>query len=138
MPKDKDFKRLVRSRMQKTGESYTTARAQLLEKKNPVPAIYLELTGMSDTAVRAKTGKTWKEWVRTLDAVDATAKSHSAIADWIYENHDVSGWWAQMVTVGYERIRGLRDVGQRRGGSYEASKSKTVAAPPRPAVSGME
>jgi uncharacterized protein DUF4872/butirosin biosynthesis protein H-like len=29
MPRDKDFKRLVRARMGKTGESYTTARAQL-------------------------------------------------------------------------------------------------------------
>lgn len=33
------------------------------------------------------------------------------------------------MTVGYERIRGLRDIGQRRGGSYEASKSKTIAVP---------
>ena len=31
MPTQKDFKRLVRRRMQKTGESYTAARAQLLE-----------------------------------------------------------------------------------------------------------
>jgi uncharacterized protein YndB with AHSA1/START domain len=29
------------------------------------------------------------------------------------------------VTVGYERIRGLRDRGQRRGGGYEATKSRT-------------
>ena len=29
MPTDKDFKRLVRARMGKTGESYTTARAHL-------------------------------------------------------------------------------------------------------------
>lgn len=29
MPRDKDFKRLIRSRMRKTGESYTTARAHL-------------------------------------------------------------------------------------------------------------
>jgi hypothetical protein len=32
-----------------------------------------------------------------------------------------------MVTVGYERIRGLRDVGQRRDGGFEASKSKTFS-----------
>ena len=30
-----------------------------------------------------------------------------------------------MTTVGYERIRGLRERGQRRGGGYEASKSRT-------------
>lgn len=37
----------------------------------------------------------------------------------------MSAWWAQAVTVGYERIRGLREAGQRRGGTYEASKSRT-------------
>jgi hypothetical protein len=34
-----------------------------------------------------------------------------------------------MVTVGYERIRGLREIGQRRGGGFEASRSRTFAAP---------
>ena len=34
-----------------------------------------------------------------------------------------------MVTVGYERVRGLRDMGQRRGGTYEANKSRTFAVP---------
>ena len=38
-------------------------------------------------------------------------------------------WWTQTVTVGYERIRGLRDRGQRRGGGYEATKSRTFAVP---------
>ena len=33
------------------------------------------------------------------------------------------------MTVAYERIHGLRDVGQRCDGSFQASKSKTVAAP---------
>lgn len=32
MPKDKDLKRLIRARMRKTGEPYTTARSQLLKK----------------------------------------------------------------------------------------------------------
>ena len=33
MPKQKDLKRLVRARMQKTGESYTTARLVFTTKK---------------------------------------------------------------------------------------------------------
>src|SRR6202007_3474035 len=36
---------------------------------------------------------------------------------------------SQMVTVGYERIRGLREKGQRRGGGYEAGKSRTFNVP---------
>jgi hypothetical protein len=41
----------------------------------------------------------------------------------------VPDWWSQMVTVGYERIKGLRARGQRRDGSYEATKSRTFAVP---------
>jgi hypothetical protein len=33
------------------------------------------------------------------------------------------------VTVAYEQARGLRDPGQRRGGLYEVTASKTVAVP---------
>jgi hypothetical protein len=129
MPTDKDFKRLVRARMQKTGESYTAARTNLLQKKHPIPANYAALAGTSDATVRAKTGKTWIQWVRALDAEDAASKPHRAIAALLNEQFGVPGWWSQTVTVGYERIRGLRDVGQRRGGGYEASKSKTVPVP---------
>ncbi|MGH8622719.1 MAG: hypothetical protein ACRET3_11315, partial [Burkholderiales bacterium] len=41
------------------------------------------------------------------------------------------GWWSQTVTVGYERIKGLRERGQRRGGLFEANKSKVFAVPVR-------
>ena len=38
MPRDKDLKRLVRTRMKKTGEAYTAARAQILKKGTRTPA----------------------------------------------------------------------------------------------------
>lgn len=136
MPTHKDFKRLVRARMQKTGESYTAARAQLLQKQPelsvrrapaaaPPPIDYAALAGMSDEAVKAKTGCTWEGWVFALDYVKAYDWPHRAIAQYVHEKYNVPGWWTQTVTVGYERIKGLRDRGQRRGGSYEATKSKT-------------
>lgn len=130
MPKQKDLKRLVRERMEKTGESYTAARAQLIQKRNPPEDEYAELGGMSDKAVQSKTGKTWKEWVEALDAVKATSKPHREIARHVSETYEeVSDWWAQTVTVGYERIRGLREPGQRRGGGFEVNKSKTIPVP---------
>jgi len=129
MPKNKDFKRLVRARMQKTGESYTAARAQLLKKRQPSPSDYARLAGMSDEAVRAKTGRGWAEWVEALDLIDAIQMSHRDIAAHVRRQHQLSNWWAQTVTVGYERIRGLREIGQRRDGTYEANRSKTVAVP---------
>lgn len=130
MPKQKDLKRLIRERMEKTGESYTAARAHLIKKRNPDEGEYAEIAGMRDEAVQAKTGKTWKEWVDALDAVNATSKPHREIAQHVAATYDeVSDWWAQQVTVGYERIRGLREAGQRRGGGFDVNKSKTFHVP---------
>ena len=33
------------------------------------------------------------------------------------------------MTVGYERIKGLRAIGQRRNGTFEANKSRTYGVP---------
>ncbi len=138
MPIQKDLKRLVRARMQKTGESYTAARASLLKKKLPAGSKALPplprgdlaaLGGMSDAAVAKKTGRTWKQWVTELDRAGAAALPHPKIARLLHESHGLPGWWAQMVTVGYERIRGLREQGQRRDGGFDVNKSKTYPVP---------
>lgn len=125
MPKGKDLKRLVRARMEKTGEAYSAARLQLLNKKTKDLA---ELAGVSDASVKKATGRGWGEWVRVLDAENAREKAHREIARYV-SSLGVPSWWSQTVTVGYERIRGLRARGQRRDGGYEASKSKTFAVP---------
>jgi hypothetical protein len=137
MPKEKDLKRLVRSRMQKTGESYTAARAQITKKKvrtkpaaSSAPVIdYAALAGMSDDAIKANTGCNWEKWVYVLDKAGAMDMSHTAVAELVHTRWKVPGWWSQAVTVGYERIKGLRAKGQRRSGLWEASKSKTFNAP---------
>lgn len=84
---------------------------------------------MSDAAVQAATGCTWEKWVYVLDRKKAHEWEHKAIAQYVRETYKVPGWWSQTVTVGYERIKGLREKGQRRGGSYEAGKSRTFAVP---------
>jgi hypothetical protein len=53
---------------------------------------------------------------------------HRNIADYLYEKHGVPGWWAQMVTVTYERERGLREKHQKPDG-YEVSRAKTIGVP---------
>jgi hypothetical protein len=131
MPANKDFKRLTRGRMRKTGESYTTARAQLLQQKTaaavpPLRVDYEKLAGRSDATVKANTGCTWERWVKALDQAKAYTWPHRDIAKHVREKYKVPSWWAQTVTVGYERIKGMRAIGQRRDGSFEASKSKTL------------
>jgi len=140
MPKNKDLKRLVRARMKKTGEAYTAARAHLLAKprartasktaRASAPKIeYAALAGTSDATIKAKTGCTWERWVGALDYVGAKEMSHREIAALVNKKYKVDGWWAQTVTVGYERIKGLRARGQRLDGTYEASKSRTFDVP---------
>lgn len=136
MPVDRDFKRRVRARMAKTGESYTTARRHLLARPRrrvaageAPPAEYAALAGTSDEAVKRSTGSDWASWVAVLDALGAVGWPHPRIAAHLRSEHGLSAWWSQTVTVAYERIRGLRDIGQRPGGEYRISKSKTVPVP---------
>ena len=142
MPRQKDLKRLVRARMKKTGEAYTAARAQILRKPRansrpqaaapaaaPPTPDYASLAGMSDDVVKAKTGCTWERWVYALDRQGAATMPHRDIAAIVSEKYKVGDWWTQMVTVGYERIKGIRARGQRRDGTYEASKSRTFDVP---------
>ena len=141
MPRNKDLKRLVRSRMQKTGESYTTARKHVTSKrpaaKAPPPPSsspaargdLAALAGMRDAIIAAKTGRSWAQWVDTLDAAGAATRNHTEIAALVHEKFGVPGWWAQGVTVGYERIRGRRSKNQVAGGTFAVSKSRTFAVP---------
>lgn len=121
MPIQKDLKKIVRTRMQKTGEAYTTARSHVVskkkEEKTEPPPDYAALAGMSDAAVKKATGRDWSEWVTTLDAARANEQGHREIAEYV-SSLGTPDWWSQMVTVGYERVRGLRDKRQRRGGAY--------------------
>ena len=127
MTENKDLKRIVRARMTKTGESYTAARAHIA--KTPRPIDYAKLAGMSSAVIQEKTGCTWEKWVKSLDYHGAERMSHRDIAKLVSEKYKVPSWWTQTVTVGYERIKGLRARGQRRDGTFEAGKSRTFNVP---------
>jgi hypothetical protein len=131
MPSNKDLKRLVRARMLKTGEAYTAARTHIVAKPKPASRSfdYAALAGISDEKVKAKTGCTWDRWVRALDRQGAEKMSHTNIAALVHDKYKIDGWWSQTVTVGYERIKGLRARGQRRDGTFEAGKSRTFDVP---------
>lgn len=128
MTANRDFKRLVRRRMVRTGESYTAARSKLLAK-SPANPDYAKLAGIKDAVIKAKTGCTWELWTKALDYARASEWPHRRIAEYVHEKYKVGDWWAQTVTVGYERIKGLRAIGQRRDGTFEAAKSKTFSVP---------
>jgi hypothetical protein len=85
-------------------------------------------TRMSGKAVKAKTGKDWKQWFSILDKAGATKMSHKEIAEYLYEKRGVPGWWAQTITVTYEQERGLREKHQKADG-YAVSASRTSKVP---------
>jgi hypothetical protein len=127
MTRQKSFKRLVRSRMEKTGESYTAARASLLGAEEPKATERPPLT-TSEEAIRRRTGRGWEEWFDMLDEWGAAERPHKEIARWLREERGVDGWGAQSVTVSYERARGLRAVGEHPEG-FSITAQKTVAVP---------
>ncbi len=130
MTEQRSFKRLVRARMQKTGESYTAARAALLAASDPrKPGERLPLA-TSDEEIRRRTGRGWEDWFDRLDEWGAAERSHREIAIWVAEQQGVVplAWNAQAVAGSYERARGLRAVGEHPDG-FRASVTKTVAVP---------
>ena len=128
MTTQRSFKRLVRSRMEKTGESYTAARAMLLSGEEPKAAEKPLLT--SDERIRERTGRGWEEWFDLLDEWGAAERPHREIARWVADQLGIGPlvWDAQAITSSYERARGLRALGETEQG-FAASTSRTVAVP---------
>jgi hypothetical protein len=129
MTRQKSFKRLVRSRMAKTGESYTAARAMLLAADEPAAAEGPPLA-TSDATIRERTGRGWEEWFDLLDEWGSAELSHREIARRVAAELGIVplAWNAQAITMSYERARGLRAVGQRADG-FAVTAQKTVAVP---------
>lgn len=83
---------------------------------------------ISDAAVTKATGEGWEHWFTLLDRAGAAKLDHKRIADVLQAKSDLSGWWTQMITVAYERARGLR-VKHEKPDGFEISASKTLTAP---------
>jgi hypothetical protein len=142
MTRARALKQLIRARAGKTGERYTTARRHVLKDlqsrfepsmprlaSTPKRSVSDHSKGsVSDQKAIEKTGHGLDYWFGVLDRFDGVGKGHTAAARHLYDAHGVDGWYAQGITVAYERARGVRAVNQRRDGAYEVSVSKVVAA----------
>jgi hypothetical protein len=85
-----------------------------------------------DAAVRAATGKDWGEWLTLLDAAGAAAQKldHARMWELVMQSlPDSASWWGQMVAVGYERARGIREKNESCNGEFQATVSKTFQVP---------
>jgi hypothetical protein len=132
MTRQESFKRRIRSRMSKTGERYAAARRVLIEQAENAQRqrrrAWVSAPEMTDDAITAGTGRGWEEWCDLIEDWPGHADGHAAVAQWLDSEHEIGGWWAQTVTVGYERIAGIRMPHQMADGTFTANKSRTITA----------
>jgi uncharacterized protein YndB with AHSA1/START domain len=129
MTEHRSFKRLVRARMAKTGESYTAARVMLLKADSTTGPAEVRLA-TSDERIRGRTGRGWEEWFRLLDEWGAADRTHRETARWVAEQQqrDPLAWNVQAVVSSFERARGVRAEGEKDDG-FAITVSRTIAVP---------
>jgi uncharacterized protein YndB with AHSA1/START domain len=128
MTTQKLFKRRVRERMSKTGESYTTARQHLATKREP-PGPTWDLASAaelaSDERLTAATGSGWEAWIDVLERWGTRDRTRGETAAHLVNEYGVPGWWAQTIISGYERATGIRRKHQQRDG-FTIYASRTI------------
>lgn len=120
----------VRERLAASSEAWDTARAAIGAEPAPRADGWAAAPEHSDDAIRKSTGAGWDEWVARIDAGPGRTATHTEIAAWVNANSDIGGWWSQGVTVGYERITGMRLPGQMPDGTFTISRTRTFAVAP--------
>ena len=134
MTRQETFKKRVRARMERTGERYAAARRVLLDAaaraERSGTRVRVSQPEFTDEVIRQKTGRSWDEWCDLIDAEPGRAAGHAAIAAHLHARHGVDHWWAHGITVGYERITGLRLPYQMADGTFTATRSRTLDVDP--------
>jgi hypothetical protein len=84
---------------------------------------------MSTERERPATGHDRAYWFARLDEWGAAGRPYREIADWLTGEQGLSAWWAQKIIVEYEQVRGVREPGVRRDGTFSVGASKTISVP---------
>lgn len=139
------LKTVIRARAAKTGESYTAARRNVLAAKPPLklaaapvakgekppkttPAKSSERVPygeLSDRTSRKSTGFGLEHWFEILDKF-GKENGHTKAADHLYSTYNLPPWHGQMITVTWERRRGLRQANQSCTGTFQVSVSRSL------------
>ena len=132
MTTQKLFKRRVRARMSKTGESYTAAHRHVAGTRDRLVSASIDLSGAtelaSDERVREVTGQSWVAWLSLLDRWGARQRKRGETVDYLIAERSVPHWWAQTIAAGYERTRGMRLKHQQPDG-FTIYASRTMGVP---------
>src|ERR1700748_267842 len=86
-------------------------------------------TTMTDAAIKDRTGKDWAEWFTALDKAGAARLDHKGIAKLAREDLGAGDWYGQMISVSYERARGIRAMNQKCDGEFSVSVTRVMTVP---------
>lgn len=82
---------------------------------------------VSSDAVKKATGKDWEQWIRFIDRRGGDAMEHKAIVKLLARDGKIaSGWWQQMVCVGYEHAKGRRVTGETADAGFQIGVQKAI------------
>jgi len=88
----------------------------------------LTFARVSSRSLREATGRGWQGWLESLDDAGAMDWDHKQIVAHIDRDHpEVSSWWRQSITVGYEQARGKRVVGETADTGFQIGVQRSVA-----------
>lgn len=90
-------------------------------------------TRVSDESSVRATGKTSAEWYVLFDENHGHLWSHAERIGFVRRHGVEAGWWQQVITVNYERARGLRLLGETKGAGFEFGISRTFPVTPEKA-----
>ena len=92
-----------------------------------MPRGELMLDRVSSESMRQATARGWAEWLETLDAAGAADWNHKEIVAYLGREHpEVSSWWRQSITVGYEQARGKRVLGETADTGFEVGVQRSL------------
>lgn len=81
---------------------------------------------VGDEAVRAATGRSWEQWFETLDAAGALRWSHKRMVAFLVARGLETPWWQQMVSSTYERVRGIKQVGETADAGFQVGVQRSL------------
>lgn len=82
--------------------------------------------GIKDSSVIKATGRSITDWVTTIQNSQKGDLSHREIAEFLSKEHGLTSWWAQEITVLYEKQTGKRVTGQTQSSGFQIGVSKTL------------
>lgn len=76
--------------------------------------------------IKEKTGRSLEEWTDLLDEEGFREKPHRDITLYLNTHHGLSPWWAQELSVQYEKTVGRRVTGQTEKTGFQLGVSRTL------------